>query len=90
MLTVTEDARQELKKLLVEHTSDPDIGVRLALESTGKLGLMLDKQTETDQVIEHEESKVLLLAQEISTRVDGYTLDVQEDAEGRRLFLSKE
>jgi hypothetical protein len=52
--------------------------------------LILDEEGEGDQVVEHEESKVLLLAREVSTLLDGCTLGVHEDAEGRRLSLSKE
>ena len=90
MLSVTEIAKQELKNMLLEGASDPQIGLRLALRPDGQLGLSLDSAGEGDQVIEHEESKILIVEPELAAILKGATIDVREDAEGRKLFLSKE
>ena len=90
MLTVTESAKELLKDKLVAHTDDPEIGLRLELEPPGQLGIVLDREAEGDQVVEHEGAKVLLVASELAPAVDGITLDVQDTADGPQLVVSKE
>ena len=89
MITVTEEAMQYLKKLLLAHTNDPEAGVRL-IGRSGKLGVVLDKAAEGDQVIEHEGFKVLLVEQELAGILDEATLDVQDTPDGTGLVVSKE
>lgn len=89
MLTVTQSAKELLKDKLVAHTDDPETGLRLTVEA-GQLGLVLDREQEGDQVVEHEAAKVLLVAPELAPVVDGITLDVQDTAEGPKLVVSRE
>jgi Fe-S cluster assembly iron-binding protein IscA len=89
MLKVTDGAKQELKKTLSAHTDDPEVSLRLETKSTGQLGLVLDKESEGDQVVEHEGMKLLLIASELAPTVDGVTLDVQDTPDGPKLALSK-
>lgn len=87
MLKVTDGAKQELKKTLSAHTDDPEVSLRLELKPPNQFGLALGKEAEGDQVIEHEEAKVLLVASELAPAVDGVTLDVQDTADGPKLWL---
>jgi len=89
MLTVTDSAKQLLKETLSAHTDDPEIGLRLELKPPGQLGIVLDREAEGDQVVEHEGTKVLLVAPELAPAVDGITLDVQDTADGPKLVVSK-
>ena len=89
MLTVTESAKEQLKETLLANTDDPEIGLRLTLEPGGQFGLVLGREQEGDQVVEHEGAKVLLVATELAPAVDGITLDVQETADGPKLVVSK-
>lgn len=89
MLNVTDGAREELKKTLSAHTSDPEVSLRLELKSPGQLGLSLGKETEGDEVVEHEDTKVLLVAPDLAPTVEGVTLDVQETEEGTKLVVNK-
>lgn len=89
MLTVTENAKQLLKETLREHSEDPEIGIRLSVKEGGQFGIVLDRESEGDQVVEHDGDKVLLVTPGLSTILDGKTLDVQDTEEGQKLFLSK-
>lgn len=89
MLTVTENAKQLLKTTLREHSEDPETGIRLSIKEGGQFGIVLDSESEGDQVVEHEGDKVLLVAPGLSTILEGKTLDVQDTEDGQKLFLSK-
>ena len=91
MVTVTERAKQELKSILsAADVSAPEIGLRLALTAPGQFGLMTDKEREGDQVVEHEDSKVLLVGTELTDTLEGVTIDCQDIPEGSRLVMSKD
>ena len=90
MLTVTEGAKQLLKGILTSHSDDPEVAVRLSFNPSGEFGIMLDREAEGDQVVEHQGSKVLLMASELAPVVEGITLDVQDTPEGPKLTMSKE
>ncbi len=90
MVTVTEGAKQLLKEKLLAHRSEPDVCMRLESEPSGQLVLVLDRESEDDQVVEHDEMKVLLVAPEVATKLEGVTIDTEDTSEGPRLVLSKE
>ena len=90
MLTVTESARQILKETLTVHSNDPEIGLRLSLKPPGILGIVLDKEAEGDEVVEHEGAKVLLVSSELAPLVDGNTLDTQDTPDGPQLTMFQE
>ncbi len=90
MLTVTEGAKQLLKETLLAHSDDPEAGLRLSMKPPGQFGIELDWEVEGDQVVEHEGSKVLLVASELAPVVDGVTLDVQDTPDGPKLVISKQ
>ena len=90
MVVVTEAAKQELGRMLVSASADdPEVGIRLALGASGEFSLMLDKESEGDQVVEHEGAKVLLVGKELGEVLEGVTIDSQESPEGQRLVISK-
>ena len=90
MLTVTEDAKQILKEKLLANTDDPDRCLRLKGEPGGQLGLVLDKETPGDDVVEHEETKVLLIGAELADVVDELTLTTEDTPGGPKLVIRRE
>ncbi len=91
MVTVTELAKEELKNILsAAGMSDPEVGLRLAPAATGQFGLMTNKEQEGDQVVEHGDSKVLMIGTELTDTLEGVTIDCQDTAEGSRLVMSKD
>ena len=89
MITVTERAKGRLKDLLLASTNDPDFGFRLVLKAPGELGLQLDREGVSDDVVEHEGSKVLLVGPEVAQLVAGATLDTEDTPEGTKLVISR-
>ena len=92
MLAVTEDAKQNLKEVLLANTNDSKIGLRLSMKPRGQLGLMLvlDEEAPGDYVIKHEGFKVLLVKEELLPLVDGVTIGIQDTPDGSRLTISRE
>ena len=91
MITVTDNAKQFLKELLLAQTDDPDFGLRLTLEPQSKqFGLTLGKEAQGDQVVEHDGSKVLLVGHELGTIIEGVTIDTRDTADGPKLVIFKE
>jgi Fe-S cluster assembly iron-binding protein IscA len=90
MLTATDRAKQLLKETLTAHSDDPKVALRLSFKPPGEFGIVLDREAEGDQVVEHEDTKVLLVASELAPVVEGVTLDVQDTTEGAKLVIRKE
>jgi Fe-S cluster assembly iron-binding protein IscA len=89
MVTVTESAKGLLKETLTAHSDDPEMGVRLASDPQGQLGLALGEEQPGDLVVEHQESKVLLIAPELATALEGVTLDVEDTDDGPKLAVHR-
>ena len=89
MLTATESAKSLLKEILTTHSDDPEMGVRLASDPQGQLGLVLGKEEPGDQVVEHQGVKALLVASELAPSLEGVTLDVQDTDDGPKLVVHR-
>ena len=87
MLTVTEGAKQHLKKILLGGTDDPDLGIRLIVDASGEYGVALGREAPGDHVVEHEGSKVLLVGHEVAELLAELTLDTVDSPQGTRLSL---
>ena len=70
MLDVTESAKQEMKRLLLARTEDPDISLRLEGEP-GQFRIKLDSEVPGDQVLEYEGAKVLLVEPALALLLEG-------------------
>ena len=51
------------------------------------LGLGIDIENPGDQIVEFEGSKVLMVEQQLATRLEGVTIDVEVTEEGAKLVL---
>ena len=88
MLIVTEGAKNELKKILSEKVDHPLAGIRLLIGAQpDNFGLSIDIEVSGDQVVEHDGSKVLLIDGELSERLDGDILDVEDTASGKNFVV---
>jgi len=87
MLTVTEAAKQRLKETLLANTDDREAGLRLKMKPPGQLGLVLDRQSPADSVVEYEGLKVLLVEAEMADLLQEATLDVQNTSNGTKLAI---
>jgi len=87
MLQVTEGAKQELKKILSAKVDNPQAVLRLTASEPDELGLGIDTEMPGDQVVEYEDSKVLVVEQGLATRLEGVTLDVEDTGDGPHLVV---
>lgn len=92
MLTVTATAKEKLQETLQQHTTDPDVAIRI-IPSRSKprgLELALDKEREGDQIVESKEGKkVLLIGPDLALALKGMVMDYQETPGGVGFTISK-
>ena len=87
MLKVTESAKQKLRETLLANTDDREAGLRLKMKSSGQLGLVLDRGSPADSIVEHEGSKVLIVEHELAELLQEATLDIQDTPDGPKLTI---
>jgi|FLYL01.1.fsa_nt_gi Fe-S cluster assembly iron-binding protein IscA len=88
MLNVTDKAAAALHETLNANTTEENQDQLLRLTRSGDgLGLALDEERDGDQVISHDDKKILVVDNEISQALDGATIDAVETPEGARLVL---
>ncbi|UCG54838.1 MAG: hypothetical protein JSV32_01065 [Dehalococcoidia bacterium] len=88
MLSVTEGACRELKRMLSEKVDWPGARLRLLDRGQGILGLGIDIELSGDQVVEYEGTKVLIIEPELATKLKGITLDIDDTQAGAELVIS--
>ena len=88
MLTVTENAKRELKKILSANVDTPQAVLRLTASEPDEFGLGIDIEMPGDQVVEYEGSKVLVVEQGLATCPKGVTLDVEDTGDGPQLVIA--
>lgn len=90
MMTVTEQAAQELRSILSDTATKPEQTLRLVMRPGGGLGLSLDEEREGDQVVTAEGEKVLVVAPSVAETLADATIATQETEEGRKLVISRQ
>jgi Fe-S cluster assembly iron-binding protein IscA len=90
MINVTERAKKELKRLLINNVDWPGARLRLMDRGQGKLGLGIDIEAPEDHVIEYEGTKLLLVEPRLATSLRQITLDVDDTPDGPELVISEE
>lgn len=87
MLTVSDRALDVIAGAIDAGEVKDDQALRLAKTGEGEFGLVLDEPKADDQVVTRDEKPVLYVANEVSTSLDGATLDVAEGTSPVRLTL---
>ena len=87
MIEVSEQAKVELKRILMNYVDNPQAGLRLTPAESGLFGLGIDVEMPGDEVVEHEGSKVLIIAKELAANLQGITMDVQDTPDGPKIVL---
>ena len=88
MITITERAKQELRRLLSQKVDWPEARLRLMDRGQGRLGLGVDIEAPGDQIIEYEGTQVLLIEPDLAINYTGITLDVDDTPDGAELVIS--
>jgi hypothetical protein len=87
VITVTENAKKELKEILEAAGAGPEEGLRLLPTETDKFVLGLDTEMSADQVVNYEGHKVLLVGIEYYRLLDGKTIDCMDTEKGMTLIV---
>jgi Fe-S cluster assembly iron-binding protein IscA len=87
MIAVTERAKAELKKLLDSSVDWPGARLRLLDRGQGRLGLGIDIESEGDRIVEYEGVALLVVEEELASRLGRIMLDVDSTADGIELVI---
>lgn len=88
MLQVTDQAKEELKRLLETKVDWPGARLRLLERNGGALGLGIDIQSGTDKVVEYQGDALLVVASDLEERIN-VLLDIDTTPEGVELVISE-
>lgn len=89
MVTVTDQAAQELRNILADTAMKPEQALRLVMRPGGGLGLGLDEEHEGDQVVTADGEKILLVAPSVVEALGEATIATQETSGGQMLVVSR-
>lgn len=87
MITVTERARQELKKILTTSVDMPQSRLRLLDRGQGNLGLGIDIEMPSDVLVDYDGSTVMVIEHGLATSLKGVTLDVDGTEEESEIVV---
>jgi Fe-S cluster assembly iron-binding protein IscA len=88
MIQVTEQAKQELKRLYDTNVDWSGAFLRLMDRGQGKLGLGIDIEAQGDQAMEYEGTKVLIVEPGLASKLEKVTLDIDATPTGPELIIS--
>jgi len=87
MISVTDRARQELKRILSDTVDMPQACLRVIDRGQGKLGLGIDIEKPGDELVEYDGLTVLVVEQGLNLRLNGVILDVDDTDKDPELFI---
>ena len=91
MVTVTDSAKRELKRILETRSLAPDKALRLAVPPTwtgeGDFGIVIDEAETEGVMVEYEGSPVLLIDTELMEQLESSVLDFKDSPEGPKFTL---
>jgi hypothetical protein len=79
MLSVTDRAKEELKKLTDKKVDYPGAGLRLIASDQGNFCLRIDAEAPGDRVVKHEGLIVLLVERRLDDGLREHTLAFEND-----------
>jgi Fe-S cluster assembly iron-binding protein IscA len=88
MLTVTDNARTYLAKMLDDQEVPEGIAARCVVQS-GKLTLVPDREQPGDVVFRHEERAVLVVNEQLSEALKDREFDIEETDDGEEQLTLK-
>jgi len=91
MVTITESAKAELKRILETKSLDQDKFLRLATPpiwtGEGDFGVVVDTERFGDHAVEHEGQTVLLVDPGMAEQLPNAVFDFKESPQGARFTL---
>ncbi len=91
MVTVTDKAKEELKRILETRTLAPDKMLRLAMppvwKGEGDFGIVIDEKGEDDYVVSYQDMNILLMDAGLADGLTTAVLDFKESPAGMAFTL---
>lgn len=87
MVSVTERAKQELKRLLSQNVDWPQARLRIIDRGEGIIGLGIDIEAPGDQIVECDGKRVLICEPALAARLKEITIDIDDTLEGAELVI---
>ena len=87
MVNVTERARRELKRILLDNVDFSQARLRLMNRDKGELGLGIDIEMPGDRKVEYDGLAVLVVEEKLAKNLHNVTIDVDETPEGNELVI---
>lgn len=91
MLTITDSAKEELKRIVESRKVEAGRCLRLAVQPTwpgpGDFGIVIDDEKADDFTVSLRGAKVLLLQDQLLPQLDKSVLDYKDTPEGVRFTL---
>ena len=91
MVTVTDAAKEELKRILETRSLDPGKYLRLATppvwEGEGDFGVVIDEERFADHAVEFQGLKVLLMDPTLAEQLPNAVFDFKDSPQGARFTL---
>ncbi len=87
MIRVTKDAKEKLHSLLPVRGGGR-VTLRLIRLPSRELGLIIDKQSATDQVIKHHGMNVLLVGKDVLSDLKGTTVALKREIDGNAIVIN--
>ena len=87
MIIVTEDAKEELKRISPQNGGQPETVLRLVAYDGGQLGLVADNVREGDQSVKWQDEAVLVIDKGLLGTLEEVIIDCRDTEKGRHLAL---
>ncbi len=87
MVTVTENAKKELKKILLNYTDMSQARLRLVNRDDGEFGLGMDIEMPGDRCVEYDGIAILVVEEKLAENLTGVTIDVDTTPNGSELVI---
>lgn len=88
MINVTENALEELGRLLTSKVDWPGACLRVLDRGNGKYGLGIDIKKPEDRYINYQDSVLLVVEPKLADSLSHIVLDVDETPDGKVLVIS--
>lgn len=86
-MKVTPKAAQELRRILEGNAAEGETLLRLIIDPSERVVLVLDREREGDHVVQSEDCKVLVLEHNVAFALEGITIDCVDTPHGQELVL---
>ena len=87
MIDMTERAKQELSKILIDNVNYESACFRLKVGNEGNLDLGVDIERPDDRTVEYEGTTLLVVEPELADSLENVAIDIEDSPQGCQLVI---